>query len=102
MLNMTDEVRDSPKELAEQEETAKKDWLWSFTKTMVTFVCVLFTIAFLTALGVSVYALVKMQDISMVQTVFTETCTIFRDMIISYCVKAGVENYQKIKRLFTE
>mgnify|MGYP003289037027 CR=1 FL=1 len=82
------------------EEKTKKDWLWSFSKKIVFFVCIIFTIAFLGGIGVSIYALVKLQDYSMAVTVFTESCSIFRDMIISYCVKAGVENYQKIKKTF--
>ena len=92
------EIRDSP----EQEEKANRDWLWSFTKKIVVYVSILFTIAFIAGLAVSVYTLIEMQDASMAETVFTETCTIFRDMIISYCVKSGVENYQKIKKLFAD
>ena len=86
----------------ETEQSIKKDWLWTFTKKIVVFVCIVFTIAFFMGLLESIYALVKFEDITFAQTIFTETCTIYRDMIISYCVKAGVENYQKIKKLFTE
>lgn len=81
-------------------EETNKDWLWSFTKKMVAFVCILFTIAFVVAVGVAIYALAILQDYTMVMTVFSELCSIFRDMIISYCVKAGVENYQKLKKLY--
>lgn len=84
------------------QDSANKDWLWSFTKKIVVYVSIIFTIAFIAGLAASIYTLIKMQDVSMAETVFTETCTIFRDMIISYCVKAGVENYQKIKKLFTD
>ena len=84
------------------QDSVNKDWLWSFTKRIVVYVSMLFTIAFTAGLIASIYILIKMQDVSMIVTVFTETCTIFRDMIISYCVKAGVENYQKIKKLFTD
>lgn len=85
-----------------QEQKLKKDWMWTFTKRIVAFVCIIFTIIFFVGLLESIYALLKFNDTAFALTIFTETCTIFRDMIISYCVKAGVENYQKIKKLFTE
>lgn len=86
----------------QQDRKLNKDWLWSFTKRVVAYVCVIYAIAFLCGLFCALYALFVLQDITLMETFTASSGEIFRDVVVGYCIKAGVENYQKIKKLFTE
>lgn len=73
---------------------AKKAWLWEFSKRIVVAVAIMFVTVFL----FSCILLCFYPDSTALQSVIDNISDVFKVTVVSYAVKAGVENAIKIRK----
>lgn len=76
----------------------KKNWLWEFSKKIFVTVTIIFVAVFL----FSCIFLCFYPDSTAIQCVIENISDIFKVTVVSYAVKAGVENAIKISKYFKE
>lgn len=86
-------IRRKQKAAIKKAESEKSSWLWEFSKKVVV-MCVLLHAA------VFLYSAVVMWrncDIAALPTIISESSEMMRTCVFGYFVKAGIENWQKIR-----
>lgn len=72
----------------------QKTWLWEFTKKIVWIVTVLFVVTYI----FSEILLIFHPDSIAISAVIENVSDVFKVTVVSYAVKAGLENIFKIRR----
>ena len=76
----------------------KRKWLWEFSKKIVVTVTVIFVAVFI-YVSVLIW---RYPDSTAVNTIVENISHIFEVTVVSYCSKALVENFVKLKYHFKE
>ena len=76
----------------------KKKWLWEFSKKIVVTVTIIFVAVFI----YSAVLLWKYPDSTSVISVIENISHIFEITVVGYVVKAGMENFLKLKHHYKE